>query len=141
MIRVTNHLYIPENEVSFTSSRSSGPGGQHVNKVSTRVTLAFDLENSPTLSDEMKERLKPRLSRHLNGDGVLKVVSGKYRSQVANRRAVVERFIDLLSSALHIPKSRRRTAVPASQKRRRLRDKTHRSRVKDARTAPVLAEE
>lgn len=141
MIRVTNHLYIPENELTFTASRSTGPGGQHVNKVSTRVTLVFDLENSPTLSDEMKDRMRPRLSRHLNGDGVLRVVSGKYRSQVANRRAVVERFIDLLSSALHIPKSRRRPAVPASQKRRRLRDKTYRGRVKEARTAPIPAEE
>src|SRR5262245_37131442 len=81
MIDITDYLAIPESELTFTTSRSSGPGGQHVNKTSSRVILRFNVAASPSLSETQKHRLLTRLATRVSKDGVLRVVSQKYRSQ------------------------------------------------------------
>jgi ribosome-associated protein len=81
VIVVNADLAIPEHELAFSASRSSGPGGQNVNKVSSRVTLTFDVENSPSLSDSQRRRIRSRLQTRINKDGVLRVISQISRSQ------------------------------------------------------------
>ncbi|MGQ4809472.1 Peptidyl-tRNA hydrolase ArfB [Candidatus Entotheonellaceae bacterium PAL068K] len=137
MIDITCRLAIPEDELTFTASRSSGPGGQHVNKVSSRVTLRFNIVASPSLSEAQKRRLLTRLATRISKDGVLRVISQQYRSQPANHRAAIERFVTLLQEALASTPPRRQTAVPSAVKQRRLEAKKHRSRLKQRRTHKV----
>lgn len=127
MHKVTHQLAIREDELRFTASRSSGPGGQNVNKVNTRVTLWFDVGNSQSLSAEQKKRILTRLSTRVSKKKILRVVSQKHRSQAANREAALERFIELLRKALKGDKPRERTRVPAAARRRRLYEKRRRS--------------
>jgi len=133
MINVTDRLSIPEEELRFTASRSSGPGGQHVNKVASRVTLWFDVAHSPSLDDEQKSLIMNRLSSRVNKEGVLWVASQESRSQIANREAAVERFVGLLRSALKRRPVRKRRGIPAASKQRRLEEKKRRARVKQRR--------
>ncbi|HUG44062.1 MAG TPA: alternative ribosome rescue aminoacyl-tRNA hydrolase ArfB, partial [Acidobacteriota bacterium] len=121
---------IPETELSFTFSRSSGPGGQHVNKTSTRVTLRFDIGNSPSLSGEEKDLLKERLATRIDKRGILRLVTQKHRSQAANRKEAIERFGPLIRSALKTTRPRKPTRASKAAKERRLREKTRRSRIK-----------
>ena len=136
MIETGNDISISEDDVVFKFSRSGGPGGQNVNKVNTRVTLLFDLANSTNLSDIQKKRILKRLAGRASKDGVIRVVSQRYRTQKANRKAVVERLQGLLSSAMETKPIRRKTKVPWSAKRRRLEEKKQRSILKRQRTEP-----
>jgi ribosome-associated protein len=133
MIAITGSLAIPVEELTFTASRSSGPGGQNVNKLSTRVTLQFDVLKSPSLTEDQKQRILVKLKSRISKDGVLRVSCQQSRSQAANRDGAVERFVELLRRALTRKRPRRRTAVPASARERRLTEKKRRSRVKAAR--------
>jgi len=135
MILVTDRLAIPSEELSFTASRSSGPGGQNVNKLSTRVTLQFDVLRSPSLTEDHRERIFAKLKSRISKDGILRVSCQQSRSQAANRDRAVERFVELLRQALMRRRARKRTAVPASARERRLEEKTRRARVKAARGA------
>jgi ribosome-associated protein len=137
MVRINSGLSIPDGELSFTFSRSGGPGGQNVNKLNTRVTLLFDVAGSPSLSKAQKERILERLSTRISRGGVMRVVSQKHRTQKMNRDAAVERFAELLRGALAQRRRRRKTGVPAASRRRRLEDKRRRSRLKANRTRPV----
>ncbi|MDH3744442.1 MAG: alternative ribosome rescue aminoacyl-tRNA hydrolase ArfB [Acidobacteriota bacterium] len=130
MLRIDENLRLPLGELSYVTSRSSGPGGQNVNKVETRVTLLFDVDGSPSLSEEQKARLGERLATRINKEGVMRVVASKHRTQKANRAAARERFADLLAGALKKRRRRRKTRVPKAAKRRRLEDKRHRSELK-----------
>ncbi|MBP7146858.1 MAG: aminoacyl-tRNA hydrolase [Acidobacteria bacterium] len=130
MIEITAGLAIPEQELQFSYSRSGGPGGQHVNKVATRVTLRFDVRNSPSLTDEQKQRILERLPTRIDGQGVLRVTSSASRSQLANREKTVERFAQLLREALAEDAPRRPTRPTAASRRRRADDKERRSRIK-----------
>jgi ribosome-associated protein len=134
MIRINESLEIPEEEVSVTASRSGGPGGQHVNKVNTRVTLWFDVADSPTLSGRQKQALFSRLGNRITKDGVLRIVSQEHRSQSANREAAVERFAEMLRGALVRPKKRRRTRPTFASRQRRLESKRRRSQTKRLRS-------
>jgi len=134
MIRITNRISIPEEELSFTASLSSGPGGQNVNKLNTRVTLRFDLANSPSLSPEDKALIAIRLGTRIAKDGILRVVSQSTRSQHANRELAVERFAELLKSALKRAPVRKETRVSKAAKERRLEEKKRRSSVKRQRS-------
>ena len=134
MIEITAHTSIPESELTYRTSRAGGPGGQNVNKLNTRVTLLFDVADSPSLSQEQKRRILSRLSTRISKQGVLRVVSQKHRSQEANRQATVERFQRLLQDALRPRPVRRKTKVPRSAKERRLREKKERSALKQQRT-------
>ncbi|MBN1163939.1 MAG: aminoacyl-tRNA hydrolase [Candidatus Krumholzibacteriota bacterium] len=134
MLIITPNLSIPEGELQFNFSRSSGPGGQNVNKVSTRVTLLFNLTTSPSLSVEQRRLIREKLATRINKDGVLRVVSQKHRTQSANRRAVREKFILLLQQSLRPRPVRKKKPVPRSVIERRLENKKHRGRLKESRT-------
>ncbi len=121
---------VPAEELSFSYSRSSGPGGQHVNKVSSRVTLWFDLDASPSLTDEQKARLRQGLAGRLNRQGRLWLVARASRSQTMNREAAVRRFYELISQALAEETPRRPTRVPRASRAARLTAKRHRARIK-----------
>jgi ribosome-associated protein len=137
MIHITESLAIPESELSFTTSRSSGPGGQHVNKVSSRVILRFDVAASPSLSDADKRRLLTRLATRISKDGVLRVVAQKSRSQTANRTAAVARFVALLQEALTPQPWRQKTTVSPAARQRRLAEKARRSALKQQRAQRI----
>ena len=134
MIQITDTLFIAEDELDFTASCSSGPGGQHVNKVSTRITLRYNVADSSGLTLEQKERIMERLSTRINKNGVLMVVSQQHRSQMANRELAVERFAALLKTALSDAPPRKKTKIPMRSRRRRLDEKKHHSRIKKQRS-------
>jgi ribosome-associated protein len=133
-IRINRRVSIPEEEICFAFARSGGPGGQKVNKASTRVTLLFDVNRSPSLTDADRARIRGHLATRISRDGILRVVSQRHRTQTANRRAVLERFEELMRAALKPRRRRKPTRVPEAVKERRLRDKKHRSRLKLERT-------
>jgi ribosome-associated protein len=133
-IKISDNLSIPLNELKFSYSRSSGPGGQNVNKVNTRVTLWFDVANSPSLSDDQNELIRNHLPTRINKEGVLRVVSQKHRTQASNRDEAVERFASLLGESLTEALPRRKRSVPMAARERRLDEKKHRSRIKASRS-------
>ncbi len=133
MIEINRNLSIPEHEIWFTTARSGGPGGQHVNEVNSRVTLWFNVAESPSLSDFQKRRITSRLATRMNQAGKLRVVAQQHRSQMANREAAVERFAALLRDALVQEKPRQKTTIPAAAKRRRVDEKKQRGQVKQQR--------
>ncbi len=124
---------IPEGLLSFSFSRSQGPGGQNVNKVNTRVTLWFDLDGCEALNNVQKRRIRAGLASRVNRGGLLRVVAARQRSQLANRRAATERFYELLADALRVRRPRKPTGVPHRVKRQRLEDKRRRSQTKSRR--------
>lgn len=140
MIRISDTLYIPEEELVFTASRSGGPGGQNVNKVSTRVTLSFDVARSPHLSEAQKGLLRTRLKTRISKDGILQIVSQQTRSQAENRALALARFADLLHAALKPLPVRKKTKIPRAAKRRRLESKRRQSLRKKERSKPFSEE-
>jgi ribosome-associated protein len=137
MIEITPRLSIPEDELTIKATRSSGPGGQHVNKVSTRIVLEFDVDASPSLTATQKRRIREHLATRIALDGRLRIRCQRHRSQAANRREVVERFVALLQQALK-PRARRvKTRVPRSERTRRLDAKRKRSEQKRRRRRPA----
>ncbi len=123
MIEITNSVSVDERDLHYTFQRSGGPGGQNINKVSTRVTLTFDVLASTALSAPQKAMVLRRLPGRINREGVLRVVSSRHRTQAANRRAARERFVELMAQALRPVRPRRKTRVPRAAKKRRLEDK------------------
>jgi ribosome-associated protein len=136
MIAIDENLAIPDEEVSYTTSRSGGPGGQNVNKLETRVTLRFDLAGSPSLGEEQKARLRERLATRITRDGVLQVTSQKHRTQAANREAAMERFAELLRENLREEPPRKKTRPSRAAKARRLDAKRRQSQRKRERSTP-----
>ena len=136
-LHIVRGLSIPMEELELAFSRSGGPGGQNVNKVSTRVTLRFDVVRSPSLSEEQKRRILSRLSARISSAGILQVTFRKSRSQASNRDAAEERFAGLLREALAPKLVRKKTVLPAATRRDRLKEKKHRSRIKRDRSARV----
>lgn len=130
MIPIIAGVSIPEDEITFTASRSGGPGGQNVNKVSSRVTLAFDVWNSAAFSGEQKRRIAGRLAARINKDGVLQIISQRTRNQAMNRTDALEKFAVLLRRALMPKRARIKTNVPAAAKERRLEEKKKRTLIK-----------
>jgi len=121
LIRVTSSLSIPLSELQFRFTPSGGPGGQHANKVNTRVELRFDVARSPSLGPRQRARLLQRFGPEI------RVVADDERSQVRNRQLVVERFRNRVADALHIEKTRRPTRPSRGSKERRLSAKRHQS--------------
>ena len=136
MIRVTPEVAVPVAELEFRASRASGPGGQGVNTTDSRVELRFDLAGSPSLPPEAKERALRRLGPRLDSGGVLRVVAQAQRSQLANRRAAMERFAELLAAALYTPRPRRPTRPTRAAAARRVETKRRRSATKRLRERP-----
>lgn len=117
-------------ELNFKAVRSSGAGGQNVNKVSSKVVLNFDVENSSGLSDEEKILVLSKLSTRLTKENILILNCDEDRSQFKNKAIVVKRFFDLITQSLHIEKVRKATKIPKSVIRKRLKDKKTNSEVK-----------
>jgi len=141
MPRINDRLVIPDQELRYTFSRSPGPGGQQVNKLNTRVTLWFDLEASPSLSEAEKGRLRLRLQTRINKAGQLWVVAFASRSQHANREAALLRFATLMAEALTEERPRLETKVPKASRRKRLEAKRHRATIKSQGRRKVEREE
>tara|TARA_B100000795_G_C22714226_1_gene404826 strand:+ start:607 stop:1011 length:405 start_codon:yes stop_codon:yes gene_type:complete len=125
-------------ELLFKAVRSSGAGGRHVNKVSSKVELYFDVINSVSISNEEKELLLKTLSTRLTKDGVLQLSSDESRSQHTNKEKVIKRFFEILAVGLTRPKKRRPTRMSRSQKEKRLGNKQKLSTKKTLRKKPDL---
>jgi ribosome-associated protein len=130
-VRITPSLSVPVSELQFRFSPSGGPGGQHANKVSTRVELRFDIAGSPSLGPRQRARLLDRLGPEI------RVVADDERSQVRNRQLAVDRFRDRIAAALHVDKPRRPTRPSRGAKERRLEAKRHLSERKRNRRPQV----
>lgn len=135
-IRLSPSVSIPEAELTFRTSRSSGPGGQSVNTSDSKVELRWSVEGSAALDETQRARLVERLGSRLTADGVLVLTSSDHRSQLRNREAVVARLRSIVGEALEPPKVRRRTRPSRGSQERRLRSKTQRSEIKRLRRPP-----
>lgn len=129
-IRITGQLAIPLTELEFRFSRSGGPGGQRVNRRETRVELLFDIQHSPSLNDTQRSHLLQRLASHIDSEGVLRIVAATHRSQLRNREEALQRFVQLLRRALHLPRRRLPTKPSAQSIQQRLEHKRRRSQIK-----------
>lgn len=125
-------------ELTFKAVRSSGAGGQHVNKVSSKIELAFNLSESFVLSDLQKERLLKKLGARLTKDNILVLQCDESRSQHKNKELVIKRFLDLIESGLQVPKKRIPTKIPKSVIRKRLKSKRQLSDKKVNRKKPDI---
>jgi ribosome-associated protein len=135
MIRVNRSIALAESEIAFEFIRSSGPGGQNVNKVATAVRLTFDVRRSPSLPVDVRERLMLLAGKRAGADGVLAIVARRHRTQKANRRDAVARLVELVLRAAEKPRQRRDTKPTAASKRRRLEAKKRRAKMKAGRRA------
>ncbi|SDX22549.1 alternative ribosome rescue aminoacyl-tRNA hydrolase ArfB [Aequorivita viscosa] len=125
-------------ELNFKGIRSSGPGGQHVNKTASKVEVAFDLESSRALSDIEKDRLRDKLSSKLSADGILTLQCGETRSQHRNKAIVIERLVSLLQENLKVAKKRKKTKPSKNAIERRLKSKKERAFKKSNRKPPRI---
>lgn len=123
-------------EIQFMFSRSSGPGGQNVNKVNTRVTLIFHLPDSAQFTDKEKSKIRRALRRYLDKNGRIQIHCQQYRSQLANRNAAMARLRNLLQKALEPKKVRKKTKIPRGAVEKRLEEKKRRSEIKRFRSGP-----
>ena len=133
MIRVTGTICIDEDEIRERFVRSSGPGGQNVNKVATAVQLRFDVRNSRSLAEEVRERLLRLAGKRVTGDGVLIIEASRFRTRERNRRDARDRLAQWLEKAAAPVKPRRKTGPTTGSKERRLADKHLRSEAKRVR--------
>ena len=130
---INSELYLPQSEVVYRTARSSGPGGQHVNKNETQVELLFDVAHSSSLSDDQRRRILSKLKNIIDSEGVLHLTSQSERSQLRNREMVTARFQEVLAAALRVPKKRRPTKPTAASKAKRLDSKKRRGQIKQLR--------
>ena len=140
MLRINDDLRIDDDELRFEFARSSGPGGQNVNKVETKVRLLFDLRASRSLDGRQRAVIEERLATRITKAGVLHVTSQRHRNREANRRATIDRFVELLGAALEEDTPRVRTKVPKAVRKKRLESKRRRSQKKALRARPDLEE-
>ena len=130
MIRINDHIAIDDGEVSESFIRSSGPGGQNVNKLATAVQLRFDVRHSPSLPNEVRARLERIAGRRLTRDGVLVITAQRHRTQERNRDDALTRLIEMIRAAAVRPTPRRPTRPTLGSKVRRLEGKKRRGGIK-----------
>jgi len=133
MLRITPSISIDEKEIKEVFIRASGPGGQNVNKVSTAVQLRFDVLGSPSLPEEVKQRLLRIGGKRVTDEGVLVIDARRFRTQDRNRQDARERLVEIVRTAARRPKPRRATRPTAASRQRRIEQKKQRSRVKQMR--------
>jgi ribosome-associated protein len=138
VIEITPSIGIGEDEIEVRHARASGPGGQHVNKTSTAIELRFNARHSPSLPEDVRERLEKLAGSRLTLDGVIVLFAQGSRSQEMNRQEAVNRLIDLIRQASEKPKARKKTRPTYSSKLKRLAGKSNRSGVKALRGKPGL---
>jgi ribosome-associated protein len=140
MIQITKNIFIDESEIKEEFIRSSGPGGQHVNRVATAVQLRFDVANSPSLPIHVRDQLLRIVGKRATREGVLIIEARRYRSQEKNRKDALDRLIKLIAKATQKPKVRRKTKPTFESVRRRVESKRRRSRIKKLRRLPLDSE-
>ncbi len=138
MIRITDTISLDDSELEESFVRSSGPGGQNVNKVSSAVQLRFDARRSPSLPNDVAIRLMRLAGSRLTKEGVIVIVAQSYRDQTRNRAEARERLADLIREAAVKPTPRRATKVPKAAKKRRLEGKRHRADIKKMRSGKSM---
>ncbi|MCZ4317568.1 alternative ribosome rescue aminoacyl-tRNA hydrolase ArfB [Aequorivita viscosa] len=125
-------------ELNFKGIRSSGPGGQHVNKIASKVEVSFDLENSQALSETEKERLRNKLASKITSEGIIMLQCGETRSQHRNKSIVIERLLALLQQNLKVAKPRKKTKPSKGAIERRLKSKKQNALKKSNRRPPKI---
>jgi ribosome-associated protein len=133
MLHITRFIEINENEITFSFIRSSGPGGQNVNKVATAVQIRFDVKNSSSLTEAVKKRLIRLGGSRITDDGVLTITAQRFRTQERNRVDGLERLTALIRKAATPPKPRRKTRPPKKSIENRIQNKKYRSKIKKLR--------
>jgi ribosome-associated protein len=133
MIQITPTIAIGEHEIKEEFVRSSGPGGQNVNKVSTAVQIRFDVANSKTLPDDVRERLTSLAGGYITEQGVLIIDARRHRTQEANRKDAMSRLVELIRKAAEIPRPRFKTRPTLASEKRRLETKVRHARTKSLR--------
>jgi ribosome-associated protein len=133
MLVINERFAIPDSELEFTFARSGGPGGQNVNKVSSKAVLRWRLGENTSLPEEVKARLRGLERRRVTTEGDLLISSQTFRDQDRNRQACLDRLREMVLQALHVPKPRRPTKPTRGSKKRRLAEKRHRSAAKERR--------
>ena len=141
MIAITPTIAISENEIKLDFIRSSGPGGQNVNKVATAVQLRFDVKNSPSLSHDVRTRLVRLAGRKITEHGILIIQARRFRKQERNRQDAIDRLINLIRKASEKPKARIKTKPTRAAKKRMLAAKQHRSKIKRMRRLVSISED
>jgi ribosome-associated protein len=136
VIEINNEITIPESEIQESFVRASGPGGQHVNRAATAVQLRFDVANSESLPERVRERLERLAGHRMTEEGVLIIEAKQYRSQERNRQEAVERLVTLIQNAAQKPKRRRKTKPTRASKEKRLEEKRRRGEIKRLRRPP-----
>jgi ribosome-associated protein len=137
MIRVTGTIMVDEGEIHQQFIRASGPGGQNVNKVATAVQLRFDVAHSPSLPEDVRERLTRLAGKRMTKEGFLIIDARRFRTQEQNRRDAFARLVGLVRQAAQRPKIRKRTRPTQASKERRLEGKHRRGKIKHLRRADL----
>ena len=132
---IKNGVTIPEHELTITASRAGGPGGQNVNKVSTRITIRWNVKTTQSLTDTQKERVLKNLESKLTSEGDLIVHNGSTRSQLQNKKLALDQLAEHVRSALYVKKKRKKTKISKNLQEKRLQEKKQRSMLKKLRRA------
>lgn len=139
-VQVKNGIVIPEHELEISASRSGGPGGQHVNVTSSKVTVRWNVNNTQVLSPEQKARIAEKLASRLTTEGDLIVHNSASRSQEQNKRMALENLAELVRQGLIVPKKRKKTKISRKAKEKRLKSKAHRGSIKKMRSKQFAQE-
>jgi ribosome-associated protein len=141
MIQITSTIAIDEREIQQEFVRASGPGGQNVNKVATAVQLRFDAAHSPSLPEEVRQRLIDLAGKRVTGEGVLIIDARRFRSQELNRQDAIDRLVTLIRKATEKPEPRHRTKPPFASKEQRMDTKRRRGEIKRMRQSVPQSED